>query len=213
MPLLQREYEDIRDCMRPGDVIAFSGKKAFSKIIKKATKSNISHVGVVLHTKLEMSGTSQGRLFNQIAEATASGVKFTKLSDIKRNHKGKLWWLPLNDIARAALTNNEKDFFDFLIDSRGKPYDTLPVLIRAWIDHLDRLGITENKEDFGSLFCSELVAGALEKADVISNINASEVTPIDVCRFRIYADDYVQFKGKKKKIRRFNSMDPTQNTV
>ena len=71
---IERKYSVIRDAMKPGDVIAFSGKKAFSKTIKLATRSNVSHVGVVLQTKLEMNGESHGRLFNQVAEATASGV-------------------------------------------------------------------------------------------------------------------------------------------
>jgi len=72
MGLLEREYSAVRNSMKLGDVIAFSGKKAFSEAIKLATRSNMSHVGVVLQTKLKMNGESHGRLFNQVAEATAS---------------------------------------------------------------------------------------------------------------------------------------------
>ena len=210
MQLIREKYCNIRERMQPGDVIAFSGKKALSELIKKATASNVSHVGVVIETRLEMDGSSQGRLFKQIAEATGSGVKFTKLSDLVKEYQGELWWLPLSSESRGRLKENSQNFFDFLIDSRGAPYDSLAALIRAWADGLDSLGVTRNEEDFGAFFCSELVAGALEKGGVIENVNASEVTPIDLCRFNIYAGEYVQFSGERKEIRRFNSVDPTE---
>ena len=209
MSLTQREYYDIRNRIQPGDVIAFSGKKAFSEIIKKVTASNVSHVGVVIETKLEMDGAPHGRLFKQVAEATETGVKFTKLSDIEKDYEGELWWLPLSCECRERLRRNAQDFFDFLIDNRGLPYDSLAALIRAWADGFDSLGITKNEEDFGAFFCSELAAAALERGGVINKVNASEVTPIDLCRFNIYADEYVQFKGDPTKISRFNSVDPT----
>ena len=206
---IERKYSVIRDSMKPGDVIAFSGKKAFSQTIKLATRSNVSHVGVVLQTKLEMNGESHGRLFNQVAEATASGVKFTNLSELEENYEGELWWLPLSRESRRELERRHQAFFDFLIDSIGAPFDSLGALIRAWEDTLDFSGVTWNEEDFGAFFCSELVAGALEVGGVIKDVNASEVTPINLCRFNIYAEEYVQFKGERKDIRRFNSVDPT----
>lgn len=202
-------YEKIRSSMQPGDVIAFSGKKAFSEIIKRVTGSNVSHVGIIIETKLQVDDASQGRLFKQVAEATASGVKFTKLSDIAESHEGELWWLPLSSGSRRSLKDNSQAFFNFLIDSKGAPYDSLAALIRAWADRFDSWGITHNEEDFGAFFCSELVAGALEKGGVIKSVNASEVTPINLCQFDIYTKGYVQFKGEKKEIRRFSSVDPT----
>ena len=211
MPPLQRKYSEIRDCMRPGDIIAFSGKKPFSEVIKWATKSNVSHVGVILQSRLMVDGAAQGRLFNQIAEATASGVKFTKLSEIEREYEGELWWLPLRKKYRKRL--NFKKFSSFLIDNEGAPYDSLQTLIKAGTDQLDGLpdflDVTQNREDFESFFCSELAAGALEVGGVLNNVNASEITPVDLCRFNIYKKKYVQFKGDEKVIRRFNSVDPT----
>ena len=80
----------------------------------------------------------------------------------------------------------------------------------AGLDGLDEWGITRNQEDFEKFFCSELVVGALEKGSVLADINASEVTPIGLCRFNIYCNNYVQFKGKKKSIFGFNSSDPAK---
>ena len=214
MPVVEKKYCEIRDCMKPGDVIAFSGKKALSETIKWATRSNVSHVGVVLQYRLIVDGKPEGRVFNQVAEATDSGVKIVNLSGKQQAYEGEMWWLPLSGESRGRLNFN--NFSGFLIDSEGAPYDSLPTLFKSWQDDLDVLPdvlpdfleITRNKEDFEAFFCSELVAGALEKGGVIENVNASEVTPIDLCRFNIYKK-YVQFKGEEKKIRGFNSVDPT----
>lgn len=65
-----------------------------------------------------------------------------------------------------------------------------------------------NIEDFSTFFCSELVAAGLEAGGAIKSINASEVTPIDLCMFSLYQPDYYQIKGKISEIRGFNSIDP-----
>ncbi len=82
------------------------------------------------------------------------------------------------------------------------------------LDALDKLpigmhGPTYNKEDFNKFFCSELIAAGLEKAGATGSVNASEVTPIDLCRWCIYQDKYYQLKGDpSKKISRFNTASP-----
>lgn len=66
-----------------------------------------------------------------------------------------------------------------------------------------------NREDFSRFFCSEPVAAGLEKAGSVGAINASEVTPIDLCRWNIYGETYYQLKGDKGKgISRFNTLNP-----
>ena len=67
---------------------------------------------------------------------------------------------------------------------------------------------TYNVEDLSSLFCSELVAAALEACGVIAHLNASEVTPIDLCRFAIYQSDYYQLKGEDTPIQGYNTLSP-----
>lgn len=205
MALIQGSYTNIRSKMKPGDVIAFSGKKLHSGVIKLFTDSNVSHVGVIFQSKLSIAGDPKKRSFNLVAEATASGVRFTGLKGITKLYDGELWWLPLSKASRQNL--KLKKFFDFLLCSEGKPYD-FEQAIGAGTDGPGDLDIKRNQEDFEKLFCSELVAGALENGGVIANINASEVTPIDLCRFNIYCNNYVQFKGKKKRIIGFNSSDP-----
>ena len=65
-----------------------------------------------------------------------------------------------------------------------------------------------NEEDFEHFFCSEFVTGALRSGGVIPNINPSEITPIELCRFNIYEDNYTQFKvTEATRIRGFNCVD------
>ncbi|WP_243375276.1 hypothetical protein [Geotalea sp. SG265] len=205
-------YEEAREKMQPGDVIAFSGKGNVSEVIKLFTKSEVSHVGVVYKTK-QINDSDPNRYINTLMESTSlegfSGVIMTRLSDRIRDYDGNLWWLPLSQVSRSNL--NVTKFFDFLVKQEGKAYDTKQA-IKSALDALDNTpflrGTTYNKEDFSKFFCSELVAAALEEAGVINNVNASEVTPIDLCNFNIYDTTYYQLKGADTLIKGFNCVKP-----
>lgn len=207
-------YEEARKQMKAGDVIAFSGKGDFSEIIKWATRSNVSHVGVILQSKLLIADKIQDGIFNQVIESTTlncfSGVIISRLSDRLDTYDGEIWWLPIKKDIDDKM--DKKKFYDFLIHQQRKEYD-MPQAIKSALDVLDRVpiigGATHNQEDFSRFFCSELVAAALEVAGAIKNINASEVTPIDLCTFALYEDDYYQLKGDHKEIHGYNSTDPT----
>jgi hypothetical protein len=212
MAMLKATYDEVRSQMRPGDVVAFGGKGDFSQIIKWATRAPVSHTGVLLQTQLA-SGSSGSDFYNQIIESTTidgfSGVSMSNLST-RMSYDGEVWWLPLGETARAAF--QEKAFSDFLLRQDHKPFD-VPQAIKSALDALDHVPLvgqlTHNREDFDRFFCSELVAAGLEVAKVISHINASEVTPIDLCTFAIYAPDYYQLKGPDKEIKGYNNVDPT----
>jgi hypothetical protein len=207
--------------MRPGDVIAFGGKGHFSEIIKFATFSDVSHVGVILQTRTTDDET--GRFFNQIIESTSlndfNGVVISRLSDRLETYDGEVWWLPLSSEIRE-LKFNQIEFFNFLFDKakRRVEYD-MPQAIKAGIDALDNLpfglrGPTYNREDFSKFFCSELVAAGLEKAGSVGEVNTAEVTPIDLCRWNIYKEKYYQLNGDpKKRISRFNTASPADWNV
>ena len=106
-------------------------------------------------------------------------------------------------------------FFDFMFNQarERKPYD-MPQAIKSALDTLDMLpfglhGPGYNSEDFSKFFCSELVAAGLEEAGAVGTVNASEVTPIDLCRWQIYEGEYYLLKGDpEKKISRFNTASP-----
>jgi hypothetical protein len=207
------KYEKVRDDMKPGDIIAFSGKGHFSEIIKWATRAPVSHVGIILQSQILDMEKGDNRFFNQIIESTSlknfSGVTINRLSDRIRTYGGEMWWLPLSDGSREKL--NRKKFYDYLLRQDRKPYD-MPQAIKSALDTLDNVPLlgkaTHNKEDFSKFFCSELATAGLKKGGVISRINSSEVTPIDLCKFKIYKDGYHQIKGRKKLLKGYNTLSP-----
>lgn len=221
MPVEKIAYQEARPRMKPGDVIAFGGKGHFSEIIKFATFSDVSHVGVILQTKVTNDQT--GRVFNQIIESTSlndfNGVVISRFSDRMDSYEGEIWWLPLNDAIRETKFN-QLEFYNFLFDKaqRRVRYD-MPQAIKSALDALDTLpfgmhGPGYNREDFSRFFCSELVAAGLEKAGSVGEVNTAEVTPIDLCRWKIYNDTYYQLKGDpEKRISRFNTASPADWNV
>lgn len=204
-------YSRIRKQMQPGDIIAFGGNSLFSKWAKLTTRSVVTHVAVVVRT--QMLGEQQGRFFNQVIEATSyngkSGVMVNRLSDRVSTYDGDIWWLPLGKTQRQRFETNQAAFFDFLFQQEHKNYDIWQ-LFGCAVDATDGIPflgkLSSNSEEFSSWFCSELVAEALEKGKIIQPVNASEVTPIDICRLNIYQPNYTQFCGDKKPITGFNSL-------
>lgn len=176
--------------MLPGDIIAFGGNGFISTIIKEATKSNVSHIGIIMHVKVPYV---KGYI-NQIIESTSlgdgfAGVQINRMSIHIEKYKGDIWWLPLSPEARGRL--DQEKFFTFLLNQVGKKYDARQAFHSA-IDFLP-----DTVENFDRLFCSELAGAALESAGVIPPVNASELTPADVCMFDIYKGVY-QLKGIEK---------------
>ncbi len=190
MGLERADYDKIRNEIKVGDIIAFSGKDFFSEIIKFATKSNVSHVGIIYQSTI-LNSTS-GDYYNLMIEAVAEdGVRIVNFSQrLKQSKDSSVWWLPLRDTIRDEL--KVERMLDWLLRTEHKPYD-LPQAIASAIDLLDKLpgGITRNIESFERFFCSELAAGAFEEGKIINRINASEVTPIDLCMFDLYKNDYL----------------------
>ncbi len=213
MGLQKRTYQKVRKLMRPGDVIAFGGKSHFSEVIKWATGSGVSHVGIILQSKLVIEDKIQDGYFNQIIESASlngfSGVIISRLSDRLDTYEGEIWWLPLSETVRKKL--NFAKFYNFLLHQDRKKYD-LPQAAKSAIDVMENVPLigkaTLNEEDFSRFFCSELVAAGLEAGGVLPKINASEITPIELCKMAIYNDDYYQIKGRNKKIKGYNKLDP-----
>ncbi len=220
MSVQPMSYPQARKLMNPGDVIAFGGKGRFSELIKFGTRSDVSHVGVILQTNVK--GQQGGSFFNQIIESADlhgfNGVNISRLSD-RLDYDGEMWWLPLSKKVRKQKFDQGK-FYNFLFRQakERKEYD-MPQAIKSAIDAFDNLpfgmhGPGYNREDFSRFFCSELVAAGLEKAGTVGLVNASEVTPIDLCRWNIYQPIYYQLKGcPKKRISRYNSLNPKQWNV
>lgn len=212
MALLQVAYGEIKERIRVGDVIAFSGKKRFSRLIRLATRSIISHVGIVCQVgqSVEVIESVSVKPESDGGD-TAGGVQCRGLGKRAESYDGMMWWLPLNAAARARF--DPEKFAEFLQSAKGKKYD-MPQAIRAVLDLIDDNPFfdlsTYNQKDFNEFFCSELAAAALHAAGVIGAINPSEVTPVNLCTFNIFEEEYFQMRGRRTEIAGFNSV-PAEN--
>jgi len=96
--LEQQQYHLIREQMQPGDIIAFGGNSLFSRWTKLTTRSAVTHVAIVMQTK--MRDENSNRYFNQVMEATSfrgkRGVMTNRLSERVASYDGDIWWLPLS---------------------------------------------------------------------------------------------------------------------
>ena len=104
-------------------------------------------------------------------------------------YDGSVSWLglknPIDPEKKAAMeswlreTHNQK-----------VPYDYLQIY-NAAIDWFDELGLS-NQPDFSTIFCSELVAKALQIAGLVDpRINPSEATPDDVIKYPCFKEPVV----------------------
>jgi hypothetical protein len=198
-------YKAIRNTLKPGDVLAWGGPGPVSAGIKFATRSNVSHVSIVLHT---MCVGGMDPIVSMIESTSLgdgdSGVNIVRVSTAVKKYEGEVWVLPLRDDVFKEL--HIVDFTSWLIKQDGKKYDT-PQAIMSAIDG----PVPDSPEDFSKLFCSELDTGALKKGRLFESdlvrpllieaefdpydMNASEMTPADVCKFNIY-NETVQIKGR-----------------
>jgi len=190
-------YSVIRPSMRPGDLIAFSGKGRVSHWIKLLTRGQVSHVGIVLRRSIVGSDHEFVEVIESTSLGGTSGVQVNRLSDRVNHYDGALWWMPLHSTAREIF--EEAAFFDFLFNQVGKEYDTGQALA-AGFDLLDRLGLGA-EQDFEKFFCSELCVAGLQAAGVLGEgVNASEVTPIELVRWPLWGPSE-QIAGEPEPLR------------
>jgi hypothetical protein len=184
--------------MKTGDLIAFSGNAGFSNVIKWATKSHYSHVGIVLKADLGngfgdsilvVESTLETQFLDAHNKQAIKGVQMHWLSKRIESYNGSVYWLQLNT---PLAPENKAKMEAWLRDTHNQkvPYDYLQIYGAA-IDWFDQVGWT-SREDFSTLFCSELVAKALRIAGVIDpNLNPSEKTPDDVVKFPCFGEPVV----------------------
>jgi len=173
------KYSQARESMQPGDLIGFSGNGLISSVIKLITQSDISHVGVILKSRLNDSSVT----VNQLIESTSlgdgyAGVQIKRMSRYIRTYPGNIFWYQLTKESRSKL--NIPKMFNFLLSHKNKKYDT-PQAILSVLDLMP-----DSKEDFSEMFCSELTSGGYEAGNLIAEINCSEVTPADQVDMKLF---------------------------
>jgi hypothetical protein len=169
-------------------------------MIRLVTRCPVSHVGMVLRTT-DASVASRVELMESTSLDGMTGVQRTLLSERLAVYEGTLWWLPLAKRYRHVL---KLDAYTGLLETvEGRGYDFRQIAHFFW----DRLNLWARDENASRLFCSELAALALKAGGVLpESLNASEVRPSDLVRYRIWSNHYYQLRGTPHEIARYNSV-------
>lgn len=206
MPKLEL-YNLYRELMMPFDLFMWSGKGGLSDIIKNVTKSPFSHasVGVWMQPIIGCPirhFNAESTTLNNVPDAFygdfRKGVQIVNFSQRLDGYDGEVWWVPLKEPFTEQqkldmtvwLLQKEADRTQYDLDQGIKAVqrdsDT-PLWARILATPFASL--TPNTEDFGKLFCSEMVCKLYKIAGRIpQDVNASTVTPNELLEFNIYKD-------------------------
>lgn len=200
------KYEDIRDQLRTGDLVLFGGKGWISDAIKFVRRSPVSHVEVVLESKLLVEGEpAQGRMVLLIGSTTLrgkTGVQVNRMSTILEAYRGRVWVARLSAATRDRF--DEQSFLDYMLHQNGKPYDVwqlLPFL----------LPFLPVPDDDKRLYCSELVARGFARSGILPrSFRAGKVAPDQLARFKLYDTTLCQLAGSRCDVPGFNEKELIQ---
>lgn len=142
-----RPYGDVRGRFVDGDLLCFRGRGFTSMAIRRLTRSDYSHVGMVY--------TYEGRVYS--LEATGVGVRLVLMSELVRRYHGGIDYFQVQDLT----PEQRRTAISFGFQQMGKQYSHRGIL--RFFAYL-LLGNRERKRSRGSWFCSEIVAEAYRLA-------------------------------------------------
>jgi len=170
-----------------GDIVLFSAQWGwnpiswFSKSIEYFTKSQYSHIGIVLRDPIWIDEKLKGvylweSSYNGTADPQDDKVKFgvqvTSLEQLINANTDKMWYRKLyhtkDQMTIFQMMNTHKAVYD-------KPYD---LVVKDWIDAYRRRHEQEPHDD--RFFCSALVAYIYTKCGILkSHTDWSIIRPSD----------------------------------
>eukprot|EP01102_Stenamoeba_stenopodia_P011096 TRINITY_DN3394_c0_g2_i1.p1 TRINITY_DN3394_c0_g2~~TRINITY_DN3394_c0_g2_i1.p1 ORF type:complete len:425 (-),score=96.11 TRINITY_DN3394_c0_g2_i1:186-1460(-) len=158
--------------MNTCDILLFSSKHALSYATKLLTHSKWDHVGLVINFRGVLT----------LLESTyGSGVQINHLDDRLKNFIEKGTRVGVRRLQTPLTADQKETLVYFIHDMLGRPYEkNLLELVRAvGVSGKENPG-SSKKEDLSSVFCSELVAAALQKIGLLSTAwPANEYAPAD----------------------------------
>jgi len=179
-------YTAIRNELKTGDLVLFSGKGAFSDIIKYGTLSKWSHIGMILRIPeydflTVWESTTLSDVVDLESGTPRKGVQLVPLSDRVQKYSGDI---SVRKLQGAELpVNSLEDLMELRKELKGKRYERSKMeLFRSAYDG----PFGHNSEDLSSLFCSELVAEAYQRLSLVTEEKPSnEYTPADFSEKRM----------------------------
>jgi hypothetical protein len=176
---------DIDQVVRPGDILAYSGRGLISETVRLATNSDVSHIGIVL------TAGPVSTVIESTSLAGFSGVTIGPLAERCTNYNGEVWFLPLADRSLGLTTTTKLQAW--LQAQNHDKYDTWGAIESALQLH--------HPKHVGQWFCSELAAAALQSIGLLSgSLVPDQVRPCDLVRMPIFSPDYWQIQGEVKSL-------------
>jgi hypothetical protein len=179
---LLRPYEEVRPLLKTGDIVLFSGSGFFSSLIRVATKSQWSHVGMILrHHEWDPVFLWESVLTSTARDILLTGtlvgqVQIRLLSDRLNDYKqGVVAIRGLNNVPRDQAMYDNLDWFRDCI--KDDPYEKhVRELIKAGYDG----PFGRNQESLDNFFCSELIAETYQHMGLLpADPPSNEYTPAD----------------------------------
>ena len=172
-------YSEIRDDLKTGDMVLFSGDGFVSRIIQMYTRSKWSHVGLVVKDEwydmlLLWESTTLSKV-KTVYGNVRQGVAVRPLSEVVAKYEGEVG---IRQLERPLSDGQQVDIGDLRKEFKGRDYEqSKSELFKSAYDFIGG----KNEEDLSSLFCSELVAEAYQRVGLLSEHTPSnEYTPADL---------------------------------
>ncbi len=174
------KYSEIRDKLRTGDIVLFSGKGLVSTVIKRFTRSPWSHVGMVIRSiELDMlllwESTTLSKVKDVRSDTLKQGVQLVALGERISAYDGTVAVRQLED----TCVNGKRleALKEFRAEIKDRPYEESKLeLLKSAYDG----PFGHNEEDLSSIFCSEMVAEAYQRMGFLTeDTSSNEYDPAD----------------------------------
>ena len=185
------EYDKIQ--FKTGDILLFSGQGGMSGLIKCATFSPWSHVGIVLRFPFQFKGSEDGlyllHSYNEefgtdvISGDQKEGVQLNVLKDAIVRYKKEGGRVFIRSAPKSFDEYAHKDdFINWLKGNDPKAYEKSYYQLASSQIDCCCLPCFKNTGDNSSYFCSELVRDVLSKfkIDMLYGEYSDEITPVDL---------------------------------
>lgn len=176
-------HKDIRNELKTGDIVLFSGDKGIAPLIKLFTKSKWSHVGMVYIRDGDVclwESTKIGKVIDTEKGKIVNGVQLPLLSERIRTFSGDV---AIRKINKGFEQDMLQKLHDFRQKVKGRKYETrkLDLLLSVYDGIFIPEGfVPDASNDLSSFFCSELIAETYREIGLLlSPQSSSEYTPAD----------------------------------
>jgi hypothetical protein len=166
------KYDEVRLQIKNGDVIMYTGKKIFARLISWLTRSPYSHAGIVVWWNERL----------MVMEAVMRGVTIAPLSRNIYQHHGNVEWFTCK---KEISEEDRLKMVIFAQEELGKSYARWKAILFGLKILLDRnLGRKDQLRMENKLFCSQYVAQIYNSIglDLKKNREDRFMSPRDIAR-------------------------------